>query len=275
MTAKLPNNTTREHWDTHTHGRHQNGERHCFTRKFQVAVTIWTGKAQRRTAWRVLNELKGPNGDGWILMDTSLAVTTRSGERWSVFGDYPGVFAVEDCNYGCVETSGKKPDDWEIPPIPTSEKTGRSCPRSNSPVRRRHHSKLLARLSKRLGPRPNAVTKPAMCAGKRQHGRRKNEQRETETTVCSFCREVTATLTAICEEGNHVVRDESCLHRGATAFTNGSGPREARGAQERTLESFTLFTVSRRVRERPRRGDSYLHATFVILCRRNGRTLAV
>jgi len=61
---------------------------------------------------------KGPGGGGWILMDTSLAVTTRSGERWSVFGDYPRVFAVGDCNYGCVETPGKTPDDWAVPPIP-------------------------------------------------------------------------------------------------------------------------------------------------------------
>merc|ERR1712136_42833 len=60
----------------------------------------------------------GPGGGGWILMDTSLAVTTRSGERWSVFGDYPRVFAVGDCNYGCVETPGKTPDDWAVPPIP-------------------------------------------------------------------------------------------------------------------------------------------------------------
>ena len=48
---------------THTHGWHQDGERHCFTSKFQVAGTIWTSKAQRRTAWRVLNELQGPGGE--------------------------------------------------------------------------------------------------------------------------------------------------------------------------------------------------------------------
>ena len=62
-TAKLPEKTVREHWDTRTHGWHQDGERHCFTSKFQVAGTIWTSKAQRRTAWRVLNELQGPGGE--------------------------------------------------------------------------------------------------------------------------------------------------------------------------------------------------------------------
>ena len=67
------------------------------------------------------------------------------------------------------------------------------------------------------------LTKPATCAGKRQHGRRRMSSgtHVIETTVCSFRREVSATLTAICEEGNHIVRDESCLHRAAMAFTNG------------------------------------------------------
>ena len=61
-TTKLPENTTREHWDTHTHTLMdgiQDEERHCFTSKFQMAVTIWTNKAPRRTAWRVLNALEG------------------------------------------------------------------------------------------------------------------------------------------------------------------------------------------------------------------------
>ena len=62
-TAKLPENTGSTGTHTHTHGWHQDGERHCFTSKFQVAGTIWTSKAQRRTAWRVLNELKGPGGE--------------------------------------------------------------------------------------------------------------------------------------------------------------------------------------------------------------------
>ena len=76
-TTKLPDNITRERWETHTCGWHQDGERHCFTNKLQMPVTVWTSRAQRRTAWRVLNELKGSDGDGWILMGTSLAVATR------------------------------------------------------------------------------------------------------------------------------------------------------------------------------------------------------
>ena len=55
-------------------------------------------------------------------MDTSLAVATRSGERSNIFGDYLRVFAVGDCNCGCVETPVKKPDDWAIPPIPKVER---------------------------------------------------------------------------------------------------------------------------------------------------------
>ena len=87
-----------------------------------ITMTVWTSKAQRRTARRVLNELKGPGGDGWILMDTSLAVAIRSDERWNVFGDHSRVFAVGDCNCGCVEPPVKKPDDWAIPPIPKVER---------------------------------------------------------------------------------------------------------------------------------------------------------
>ena len=87
-----------------------------------MAVTVWTSKAQRRTAWRVLNELTGSDGDEWILMDTSLTVATRSGERCNVFGDYLRVFAVGDCNCGCVVTPEKKPDDRAIPPIPKVER---------------------------------------------------------------------------------------------------------------------------------------------------------
>ena len=55
-----------------------------------------------------------------------LAVAIRSDERWNVFGDYSRVFAVGDCNCGCVETPGKKPDDWAIPPIPKVEREDRT-----------------------------------------------------------------------------------------------------------------------------------------------------
>merc|ERR1712194_416263 len=62
---------------------------------------------------------KGPGGGGWILMDTSMAVKSRDGKVWST--DEKGfarVYTVGDCNYGCVEEQGKKPDEWPIPPIP-------------------------------------------------------------------------------------------------------------------------------------------------------------
>ena len=76
----------------------------------------------------------------------------------------------------------------------------------------------------------------------------------TETTICSFRREVSATFTAICEDGSRVV---SCV-KPRRSQTVGSGPRKVRGAQERASDSFTLFTVSRRVRERSRKGGSHV-----------------
>ena len=47
-------------------------------------------------------------------------------------------------------------------------------------------------------PRPHAVTKPATCAGKKQHGRRRisSETHVTETTICSFRREVSVTTSS-------------------------------------------------------------------------------
>ena len=48
--------------DAHTCGCHQDGERHCFTNKFQMVVIVWISKAQRRTSGHVLNEFKGLNG---------------------------------------------------------------------------------------------------------------------------------------------------------------------------------------------------------------------
>ena len=57
----------------------------------------------------------GSGGGDWIRTDTSFAVTNRSGERWSVFGDYP---QVDGCNCGYVETPGKPVDEGIVPPIP-------------------------------------------------------------------------------------------------------------------------------------------------------------
>merc|ERR1712137_518927 len=66
----------------------------------------------------VLSE-KGPGGGGWILMKQSLAVMDRDGKVWSEDAKgYPRVFAIGDCNYGCVEEAGKPPGEWPIPPIP-------------------------------------------------------------------------------------------------------------------------------------------------------------
>lgn len=53
---------------------------------------------------------KGPGGGGWIHMNKKLQVTTRTGEVWG----QGVVFAVGDCNYGCIGS----PPDWEMAPIP-------------------------------------------------------------------------------------------------------------------------------------------------------------
>jgi len=62
---------------------------------------------------------KGPGGGGWILMKQNLAVMTRDGKVWSEDEKgYPRIYAIGDCNYGCVEEAGKPPHQWPIPPIP-------------------------------------------------------------------------------------------------------------------------------------------------------------
>jgi len=62
---------------------------------------------------------KGPGGGGWILMGMKLEVKTKDGKVWAPDAQgYPTVYAVGDCNFGCVETPGKPPDEWAIPPIP-------------------------------------------------------------------------------------------------------------------------------------------------------------
>merc|ERR1712217_237904 len=49
----------------------------------------------------------------------SLAVETRDGKVWSEDAKgFPRIFAIGDCNYGCVPTPGKSMDEWAIPPIP-------------------------------------------------------------------------------------------------------------------------------------------------------------
>jgi len=62
---------------------------------------------------------KGPGGGGWILMDQTLGVKTREGKPWGIDDKgYTRVWAIGDCNYGCIEEPGKKPGEWPIPPIP-------------------------------------------------------------------------------------------------------------------------------------------------------------
>ena len=188
-------------------------------------------------------------------MDTSLAVATRSGERWSVFGDYHSVFVVGDCNYGCVETPVKKPEDRSILP---QEQLSSSAQASfeffctsveeamfwDCSVDLATASKMPERL------RSPHLTKAATCVGKRQHGRRRMNSgtHVTETTVCSFRGEVSATFTAICQDGNRVVRDESCLHRGAMAFTNdgkwASGSTRSTRTNARQLHPLDRVTPS-------------------------------
>lgn len=80
----------------------------------------------------------GPGGGKWILMDSTLAVKTKSGEVWSKDEKgYPRIFAIGDCNFGAVEDqppegmehgdnnpidmSAKPPQahaTWRIPMIP-------------------------------------------------------------------------------------------------------------------------------------------------------------
>jgi len=62
---------------------------------------------------------KGPGGGGWILMDMTLSVKTRAGEKWGVDEKgYPRIFAIGDCNFSCVDAPGVEPGQWPIPPIP-------------------------------------------------------------------------------------------------------------------------------------------------------------
>merc|ERR1712157_223874 len=53
---------------------------------------------------------KGPGGGGRIHFNKYMQVTKKDGTVW---GD-GSVFAVGDCNYGCLGA----PPNWEMPPIP-------------------------------------------------------------------------------------------------------------------------------------------------------------
>merc|ERR1712205_84861 len=56
---------------------------------------------------------KGPGGGGWIHFNKHMQVTLKPEEGGQVWGDGT-VFAVGDCNYGCIGSPG----NWELPPIP-------------------------------------------------------------------------------------------------------------------------------------------------------------
>jgi len=59
---------------------------------------------------------KGPGGGGWIHFNQYMQVTTKPKEG-EVMGEVWGqgtVFAVGDCNYGCIGNPG----NWYMPPIP-------------------------------------------------------------------------------------------------------------------------------------------------------------
>merc|ERR1711953_87714 len=56
---------------------------------------------------------KGPGGGGWIHFNKYLQVTLKPSEGGAVYGD-GSVFAVGDCNYGCIGD----PPNWVMPPIP-------------------------------------------------------------------------------------------------------------------------------------------------------------
>ena len=57
--------------------------------------------------------------------------------------------------------------------------------------------------------------------------------------MCQFRREVSATFTAICEDGNRAVIDESCLLCGAAAFAN--NPKWTSGSTRSTRTSVRQF----------------------------------
>jgi len=56
---------------------------------------------------------KGPGGGGWIHFNKHLQVTKKPTEGGQIWGD-GSIFAVGDCNYGCIGD----PPNWEMPPVP-------------------------------------------------------------------------------------------------------------------------------------------------------------
>mmetsp|Transcript_50977 Transcript_50977/g.70056 ORF Transcript_50977/g.70056 Transcript_50977/m.70056 type:complete len:443 (-) Transcript_50977:102-1430(-) len=56
---------------------------------------------------------KGPGGGGWILFNKYMQVTNKPTEGGGVWAD-GSIFAVGDCNYGCIGD----PPNFEMPPVP-------------------------------------------------------------------------------------------------------------------------------------------------------------
>ena len=109
------------------------------------------------------------------------------------------------------------------------------------------------------------LIKRATCAEKKQHGRRRMSSgtHATETTICSFRREVSATFTAICECGSSVIRDESCLLCGATAFANDRKCTSGSTRRERTSvrQLHPLDSVTPSVGKAKRRRQPFIRHT--------------
>jgi len=66
---------------------------------------------------------KGPGGGGWIHMNFNMQVTlkptdvTKNEGCGEVYGA-GNIYAVGDCNYGCISNGDKNPSNWPLPPIP-------------------------------------------------------------------------------------------------------------------------------------------------------------
>ena len=140
-------------------------------------------------------------------------------------------------------------------------------------MRLQYHLRNASKMPERL--RSPHLTKRATCAEKKQHDRRRVScEREREMPLrrqpalfagrCPRLLQRSARMAAASSE----MRVVSCV-KPRRSQTIGSGPRKVRGASD----SFTLLTVSRRERERSRKGGSHSHATPATLCRKSGQIL--
>jgi len=77
---------------------------------------------------------KGPGGGGWIHFNKYMQVTKKPEQGGAVWADGV-VFAVGDCNYGCIGSPG----NWELPPIPKI-----SYPGEEQALHAVHNMKIMA-----------------------------------------------------------------------------------------------------------------------------------